>query len=347
MDELITDKDIIIQTGGAAAPVAPVLDYIIPEASGNSRLDETLFQILEAGVNTIVENIKLKLGNNIGSTNGNAINIINALNGIKTQIDAGLQTLGTDGDISTIRIQRNPNGVSEVKQGNGTDVNHSSFHLEDGDELYREKNNMKNWMSQDANGYNNLDFNYYRQGTLNKIDDLPGIKLDNNTPNININNPDHVEKLNNRLANCQLLEMLYMIKHEELMKTFAFTLNLFDKYKYAIKIMLFLLKNLVRKTMPPGAAAPVAPPVGVPPVIRLPKALITNIGKLLKDQAKVQEIITDMQTNLNDNFHLARLSTGNTPGNEPTEDTINDYGLDGVSPYNTHIPGRRGGPVAP
>jgi hypothetical protein len=105
-----------------------------------------------------------------------------------------------------------------------------------------------------------------------------------------------------RLENCQFLEMLYLVKHEELMKTFAFTLNLFDKYKYSIKLLLFVLKNLVRKNVNPpvylpGGYGPVPgpfPPVG----IKLPKKLIPNIVKLLDDQKKVQDVINLMKTNL-------------------------------------------------
>ena len=72
------------------------------------------------------------------------------------------------------------------------------------------------------------------------------------------------------------------------MKIFAFTINLFDKYKYAIKVILFLLKNLVYKD----------PDTDTTPKIDLPLPIITNIKKLVEDQKKVQGIIDDMKTSL-------------------------------------------------
>jgi len=113
----------------------------------------------------------------------------------------------------------------------------------------------------------------------------------------NKNNPEavieketkDVAEIETRLNNCQYLELLYLIKHEELMKTFAFTLNLFDKYKYAIKILLFVLKNLVQK----DTQSPVK--------VKLPKPLIPNILKLLQDQKQVQDVITTMQQTLDEN----------------------------------------------
>ena len=79
------------------------------------------------------------------------------------------------------------------------------------------------------------------------------------------------------------------MKHEELMKTFVFALNLFDKYQYSIKLLLFVLKNLVIKRLPPR------PPIN----IQLPKPLIRNIKELLKDQQKMQDVIKEMRTVVN------------------------------------------------
>ena len=57
----------------------------------------------------------------------------------------------------------------------------------------------------------------------------------------------NVVNINNRLLNCRTLEHLYLKKHHELIKTFAFTLNLFDKYKYATKLLLFIIKHITDK----------------------------------------------------------------------------------------------------
>ena len=110
---------------------------------------------------------------------------------------------------------------------------------------------------------------------------------------------DNVDGIQKRLINCQYLEILYLTKHEELMKVFAFTLYLYDKYTYAIKILLFVLKNLLEPVAPPGCPEPHHPP-GEAPKIRMPKALITNIKQLLKDQKQVQDVIAQMKIAVNE-----------------------------------------------
>ena len=82
------------------------------------------------------------------------------------------------------------------------------------------------------------------------------------------------------------------------MKVFAFTLYLYDKYTYAIKILLFVLKNLLEPDAEPGCPGPHYPPgePGTRHRIRLPKALISNIKQLLKDQKQVQNVIAEMKT---------------------------------------------------
>jgi len=112
------------------------------------------------------------------------------------------------------------------------------------------------------------------------------------------------EQIRNRLINCQYLEILYLTKHDELMKIFRFTLNLYDKYTYAIKILLFVLKNLLnQRPCPPTeqiiTEVPGAPRKPEEPAertgIKLPKALISNIKQLLKDQKQVQDVINRMR----------------------------------------------------
>ena len=113
--------------------------------------------------------------------------------------------------------------------------------------------------------------------------------------------------LKNRLENCQYLEILYLTKHDELMKLFAFTLTVFNKYKYAIRILLFVLKNLLGTEPQPPPNRPIPQHDGQPheicppcPEIQLPKALIPNIKSLIQDQKKVQEVIEQMKETLNE-----------------------------------------------
>ena len=92
------------------------------------------------------------------------------------------------------------------------------------------------------------------------------------------------------------------------MKIFTFLLNLFDKYKYQGELLLFLLKYLVKK--------PDEPKRNIPPnipnnnrrdcptsdvKIKIPKAIIKNIGKLIKDQDKIQKVISSMKSTIIDN----------------------------------------------
>jgi len=313
MEELITEKDIIMRSGAAAAP--PVPDYKI-KAPPNQNLDAQLFQILEIGVNTMVEQIKEKLGTNIPDTNSNAKVIMELLNTLKTKIDGdkGINALE-----ASIRVDKDADGKYNITKADGkTPIDHETFNLNNTDNLFRDRDKMKQYMIN--NNYIDLDFKYYKDdGT--KHDNLPAL--------IDVKDTNNIIQVNDRLANCQLLEMLYMIKHEELMKTFAFTLNLFDKYKYAIKIILFLLKNLVKKDPQPTGEA-----TGGPTSIKLPKALIPNIQKLLKDQAIVQEIITSMKATIDDE-KLSKLSSGNET-NRPSERRVNHDVVHNGSPSDTH-----------
>ena len=315
VEELITDKDIIMR-GGAGPPAPP--NYNIPPGNDNANLDATLFQILEAGVNNIVEQIKLKLGNDIATTNTNAKAVMELLNGITNQINGndGINKTGTDGNNTQIRIRKIlgtgkyevnafTNGYYSSDAGDATTLKTQV----DNKEYTTTNNGRKIDMSTLDSKYNN----YLNNDPLHITANPDVINEDDN---FNITDENNRNRVENRLANCQLLEMLYMIKHEELMKTFAFTLNLFDKYKYAIKIMLFLLKNLVRKQ--PGTPAPA--PTGTPPAtgaqqpinIKLPKALIPNIKKLLEDQEKVQDIITHMQDTMSSSSNtILNLSSRN------------------------------------
>ena len=128
-----------------------------------------------------------------------------------------------------------------------------------------------------------------------RTDELDGNDLQNS---LSLNgNPNDITTLNNRLQNCQTLEKLYLKKHEEIIKIFGFVLNLFDKYKYAIKVILFLLKNLhqngtteEQKKLDNNT---------IDGKVKLPKTLINNIGLLLKDQDNIQTIIKNMRNVVN------------------------------------------------
>lgn len=148
--------------------------------------------------------------------------------------------------------------------------------------------------------------------SINTIDDdtpdRGNLETDySNRVQLNLTDELELNKLTNRLANCQYLEILYLTKHEELMKLFAFTLNLFNKYKYAIRILLYVLKNLLdaRDREPPREPHREPPREPRPhecpqcPTVDLPAALIPNIKSLIIDQKKVQDVMNQMQEVLN------------------------------------------------
>lgn len=177
---------------------------------------------------------------------------------------------------------------------------------------------------------------YYENVVGNSSLDAKRKTVDENFANINSPNvgrfvntrilQDNDENFNRqyietRLKNCQNLEVLYLIKHEELLTTFAFALNLFDKYKYAVKVILFLLKNLATKPQQRDIDnhRNYSGHNYIPERITIPQPLIKNIKKLVEDQQKVQKIITKMKETIvegkqqiNDNnpepnVHNARL----------------------------------------
>jgi len=236
--------------------------------SPNNILKENLFQIINEKINDIVENLKKRLGPNIRVTNENARDIMNMLNSFSNSIN---------NHITTNITQQEDNIIITGTDGNKTTMKSNTYY----DKFQTDIKNNAN-----INAMGSIDspnagrFNYAT---------VPDTTL-------NLSRPDDINILENRLINCQNLEMLYLIKHDELMTTFAFTLNLFDKYKYSIKIVLFLLKNLVYKQEKPGGKTETVKLPGV----KLPGDIIKKIGLLVKDQGVVQGVIEQMKKTLID-----------------------------------------------
>ena len=153
---------------------------------------------------------------------------------------------------------------------------------------------------------NNIDYN-------NKAH----IHLHNNTHENTIS--DTRENVQKRINSCIRLEALYLKKHNEILNIFSFVLNLFDKYKYAIKVILYLLKNLVRPEDKKEFTSTGTDTGNDNPLnIRLPKPLIKNIDLLLTDQYKIQNVITNMKQTIDDNNFMTtdqNLDTAPAPGN--------------------------------
>ena len=285
------------------APPQPQLPYQV-----NDPITADLLQILNDGINTIVLNIKRKLGTNKAETNIHAANIIKILNNLTIAVNntdllrKPYDPLNVD-DNKRVLIYKQENGeYATVKTENYVNLNAAN----------PDEAALKTFLTNSSYDQYGLSDGTYNISMTTLQDDNPNMIEAVLEPNIATDT-----EIDKRLQNCQYLELLYLVKHEELMKTFAFTLNLFDKYKYAIKILLFLLKFLVQKTPTIDTYYPPHHPPYDPyyPRIRLPKTLIPNIQKLLQDQKKVQDVITIMKGALDE-------STYNTPGPAKFRDSV-------------------------
>lgn len=283
-----------ILEGGAGVAAPTANEKRLNRGQGiNSMLNRDMLQIVDSGINRIVQDLKNLLGANNGGiqqVNAEAKAIIDSLNLITTRIN-------DDDRFGNIRGTRGPvDGTRISIQGN--DGNKRIFADERLNEpIYNQQ--VQNIM---ANGYNVPGINI-RKDTIDSVDTPGEIVYDGR--DINLDSEANRNRIQTRLYNCRTLEELYLIKHVELMKTFTFTINLFDKYKYAIKIMLFLLKNLVYKEneTPPNCGR-----------VKLPPPLIPNIKTLIIDQQAVQGVITDMKRTVENEPVSSR--TRPIPGNE-------------------------------
>jgi hypothetical protein len=152
--------------------------------------------------------------------------------------------------------------------------------------IYNEQGTLdKSSIDSDASNFKDFkksihDANVQNPGKF--IENLPANLQYRTERPIKLDTTDNITIVENRLKNCQNLEYLYLIKHDELLKTFDFTINLFDKYKYASKLILYLLRNLVEKD-------------GQIQEIDLPLPIIENISKLITDQDTIQSVINRMK----------------------------------------------------
>jgi len=265
--------------------------------------NDELLQIISTGINDIVLKLKLRLGNNFEESNVNAQNINNLLERLNQINVAAIQEIDPDPDAKN--LYRNADGLLDVE-----DDNNVNYYGTNDNERYGQTRELNfNDITAHEN-FRNLDVG----GTSVFQDGEHKIKFVERWENIN--NSDISENIKTRLMNCENLEFLYLRKHEEIMKIFAFTINLFDKYKYAIKVILFLLKNLVNKDKDTDKQT-----------VDLPKPIIKNIKKLVDDQAKVQGIINDMDSVINkkvsDNVLSDKLAYRDQ---QESQDSINRLG---------------------
>jgi len=278
-DTVKSEEDLKDMVGGARNYIVPNLGDAgdsPPDGSGDeSILSQKLLQILNSNINNIVVEFKQALGNNNQAVNGSVATIVGILDTLSD-------------DINNINI----NNPVSIDRDIGNTIVNSNVDIRNGlgntFPLYN--NELINTINGNPTGYANI----FSIDNVNQYNDGSNI---NNAEILELNVPNNILRLQDRLNNCSNLEHLYLTKHIELMKIFAFTINLFDKYKYAIKIVLFLLKYLVNKNKEePNCGS-----------IQLPPPLIPKINDLVIDQAVVQEVITNMKNTLNNNPGLTNL----------------------------------------
>ena len=274
-----------------------------PYLSNNSEpIPQGLLRIIDDGIDDIIRNIKNQFGDSVNNQNTKYKLIYEKLQKLKNSITT-----------NTIDLNNNDRKLY-VEYDNTNDI----YKYKIDPAYYAKTENMNN---------DNTIKTSYKATNIMTLDDDNTANAINPIYQADRQTATHAQ-IRTRLENCQLLEMLYLIKHEELMKTFVFTLNLFDKYKYAIKILLYILKNLLAKKdecpspgpSPSPSRSPSPGPVtpdNSPTEIKLPATLIPNIKKLLDDQAKVQEIIDNMKLTIQEDsneeeaINLIKTATNN------------------------------------
>lgn len=296
--------------GNENFPLNKVKTYMTTEPVktilGPDTLDETqninadLLQIISKGINNIVDQLKLRLGNNFTESNKNAGIIKKKLDDLKGEIDNEIANINPDDNSISFNDQAHNyapiignNYLSGLQKTDGTNITVADINVTgDFTNLNDTHNNV---IAEQNTFYDTLEVDYDRF------------------------------TIENRLKNCQNLEFLYLKKHDEIMKIFSFTLNLFDKYKYAIKVILFLLKHLVYK----DKAEDDDEDDDKENKIKLPLTIIPNIKKLLEDQKQVQGVINKMKEVIvtphssDANSPEAKLQKLQNPNDKPSEQQIN------------------------
>lgn len=272
-------------------PSTPPSTTTTPRPEQLSNVNNTLLQMLNQDVDIIAHNIKSKLGTTNREASKIAKELFDKMEELKKQIYANLPN--NEDNNSYLKISNNKYGNKEIMLKGNTHLvaegNESSERLPtnkdetiNGLESIKSLDNGKEFITleDNSNGFSNEEY------------------MRNFIPEKASLNSDGIRRVENRLLNCQKLEYHYLKKHDEVVRLFTFILNLFDKYKYQGELLLFLLKHLVRRPISPGTH-PDRPVDNSKPTIRIPRAIITNISKLIKDQDKIQEVINTMKDKIN------------------------------------------------
>ena len=256
------------------------VDYSVPESTDPDN--NFLLELFDKNINNLVIDLKKHFGDNNQEVNEVVSQISGLISGIKTTINTTITNLTPNLNDYTgknsITLKDATKGIYE-----STLDNTEKQALFTADNTRETEIKKIQTLDDTANNYN----------------------ADLETVDTNLNDKVGIAKVETRLRNCQALELIHLGLYENFMKTGAFTLTLFEKYKYVTNVMLYLLKNLVNK---PGVIEgeqintdrSVITENGCveQPKINLPKTIIKNIAELVAEQGKIQGTIDSIDTEL-------------------------------------------------
>jgi hypothetical protein len=164
--------------------------------------------------------------------------------------------------------------------------------------------------------------------TINDIR-VSNLIAENEKDEVDVKTPGGLTQVQNRLENCSILEHLYLRKHSELLNTFALTVNIYDKYTIALKLLMFLIKYLVKynSQIDDGDGE-----LKYDCKVKIPKPVIKDLKSLLDDQSRIQAALTTIKNNVNTSSGFMGNSEANvnidlaTGNMEAHEDLIQNRG---------------------
>jgi len=275
-----------------------------------------ILEIFHEGINYIIE----KLINKFGSNNAQVNEAVSAITSLFENIDGTITTENIkaqddflDNSLITKKDQNTGEHSSEI----------SGQHVEQ-TPMAAQFDQMK---IENINGTTTKNIDNIING------DYKAAMDDSKT--LNMADPYDIKQLQTRLKNCQAFEIIHLKLYENFMKTGAFTLTLYEKYKYITHVMLYLLKNLVYKPKLTKQEL-IDNGCDTSNQIKLPKTIIKNIGKLVEEQDNIQKTIDGISNGLNDtdldklyNTDISEtiktnLQNVEEPSNEPIKEPTKD-----------------------
>lgn len=256
------------------------VDYSVPESLDPEN--NFLLELFDKNINNLVIDLKKHFGDNNQEVNEVVSQISGLISGIKTTITKDISSLNpriADYGKNSITLKDAAKGIYESTLDN------------------TEKQRLL------SDPGRQIEINKIK--SLNDDTSISNYNAEVEADYTNLNDTVGIAKVETRLRNCQALELIHLGLYENFMKTGAFTLTLFEKYKYVTNVMLYLLKNLVNK---PGVIKgeqintdrSVITENGCveQPKIKLPITIIKNIAELVAEQGKIQGTIDSIDSQL-------------------------------------------------